>query len=147
MEPMSVGDPQEPLFWHDLNAPWWRHKMETFSALLAICAGKITGPGVFPAQRPVTRSFDVFFDLCLNKGLRKPSWGWWFETLSRPLWRHCNAFLVIGYTGVPWFWHCDFVTSAFSGSSDNPHCSTVWEEIGWRRWSLCVPCTSSFLYC
>ena len=30
--------------------------METFSALLAICAGK---PGEFPAQRPVTRSFDV----------------------------------------------------------------------------------------
>ena len=39
--------------------------------------------GEFPAQRPVTRSFDVFFDLCLNKWLSKQSWGWWFETLSR----------------------------------------------------------------
>ena len=37
--------------------------METFSALLAICE--------FPAQRPVTRSFDVFFDLRLNKRLSK----------------------------------------------------------------------------
>ena len=65
--------------------------METFSALLSICAGNSPVPGEFPAQRPVTRSFDVFFDLRLNKLLSKQSWGWWFETLSRPLWRHCNA--------------------------------------------------------
>ena len=45
-------------------------------------------PGEFPAQRPVTRSCDVFFDLRLNKRLNKQSWGWWFETLSRPSWRH-----------------------------------------------------------
>ena len=37
--------------------------METFSALLAICAGNSPAPGEFPSQRPVTRSFDVFFDL------------------------------------------------------------------------------------
>ena len=65
---------------------WWRHQMETFSALLATCAV----PGEFPAQRPVTRSFDVFFDLRLNKWLSKQSWRWWFETLSCPLWRHFN---------------------------------------------------------
>ena len=35
--------------------------METFSALLAICTGNSPVPGEFPAQRPVTRSFDVFF--------------------------------------------------------------------------------------
>ena len=66
---------------------WWRHQMETFSALLAICAGNSPVPGEFPAQRPVMRSFDVYFDLRLNKRLSKQSWGWWFETLSRPLWR------------------------------------------------------------
>ena len=65
--------------------------METFSVLLAICAGNSPLPGEFPAQRPVTRSFKVFFDLRLNKRLSKQSWGWWFVTLSRPLWRHCNA--------------------------------------------------------
>ena len=42
-------------------------------------------------QRPLMRSFDVFFDLRMNKRLRKQSWCWWFETLSRPLWRHCNV--------------------------------------------------------
>ena len=71
--------------------PWWRHQMETLSALLAICAGNSPASGDFPAQRPVTRSFDVFFDLRLNKRLRKQSQGWWFETLSCPLWRHRNA--------------------------------------------------------
>ena len=65
--------------------------METFSALLAICAGNSPVPGEFPAQRPVTPSFDVFFYLCLNKRLSKKSWAWWFEMLSRPLWRHCNV--------------------------------------------------------
>ena len=69
---------------------WWRHQMETFSALLAICAGNSPVPGEFPAQKPVTRSFGVFFDLRLIKRLRKQSWGWWFETLPRPLWRHSN---------------------------------------------------------
>ena len=47
-------------------------------------------PGEFPAQRPVTQSFDVFVDLCLNKRLSKQSWGWWFEMLSHPLWRRRN---------------------------------------------------------
>ena len=64
--------------------------METFFALLALCAGNSLVTGEFPAQRPVTRSFDVFFGLRLSKRLSKQSWGWWFETLSRPSWRHCN---------------------------------------------------------
>ena len=70
--------------------PWWRHQMETFSALLAICAGNSPVTGEFPEQRPVTRSFDAFFDLRLNKRLSKQWRGWWFETPSRTLWRHCN---------------------------------------------------------
>ena len=65
--------------------------METLVALLTICAGNSPVPGEFPAQRPVTRSFNVYFDLRLNKRLSKQSWGWWFETLSRPLWRHSKV--------------------------------------------------------
>ena len=53
--------------------------------------GEFTGPGEFPTQRPVTRSFDVFFDLRLNKLLSKQPRGWWFETQSWSLWRHCNG--------------------------------------------------------
>ena len=68
-----------------------RHQMEIFSALLAICAGNSLVIGEFPAQRPVTRSSDVFFDLRLNERLSKQSWVWWFKTPSRPLWRHSNV--------------------------------------------------------
>ena len=53
--------------------------------------GEFTGPGEFPTQRPVTRSFDVFFDLRLNKWLSKQPWGWWIETPSWSLWRQCNG--------------------------------------------------------
>ena len=48
---------------------WWRHQMETFSALLAICVGNSPVTGEFPEQSPVMGSFDVFFDLGLNKRL------------------------------------------------------------------------------
>ena len=87
---MTIDDklfakPQQCVGYYDIviisRMAWWRHQMETFSALLATCAG----------QSPVTRSFDVFFDLHPNKRLSKKWWGWWFETLSRPLWHHCNG--------------------------------------------------------
>ena len=72
---------------------WWRHRMETFSALLAICSGNSPVPGKFPTQRPVTQGFDVFFDLRLNKRLSIQSWGWWLETLSCSLWRKSNEII------------------------------------------------------
>ena len=50
--------------------------MEAFSALLPLCAGNSPVTGVFPSERPVTRSFDVSFDLRLNKRPSKQSWGW-----------------------------------------------------------------------
>ena len=81
----SVAPAEIPL----LTRAWWRHQMKTFSALLALCAGNSPVTGEFPAQRPVMRGFDVFFDLRLNKRLSKQSWSWCFETPSRSLWRHC----------------------------------------------------------
>ena len=79
----------------------------TVEILLKLRADASSGPGAVKAflqgssspspspspsssRRRVTQSFDVFFDLRLNKRLSKQSWGWWFETPSRPLWRHCN---------------------------------------------------------
>ena len=107
--------------------PWWRHQMETFSALLAICAGNSPVPGEFPAQRPVTRSFDVFFDLRLNKRLRKPSCGWWFDTLSRPLWRHRND--VFKYINNPVSYRCSFISDmsviVYQIRGTSTICSTV----------------------
>ena len=76
---------------HAIIESWWRHQMETFSVLLALCAGNSPVTSEFPSQRPVAQSSDVFFDLSVNKQLSKQSWDWWFETPSRSLWRHCNV--------------------------------------------------------
>ena len=70
---------------HDDVIKWKKN-----SALLDLCEGNSSVTGEFPSQRPVTQSFDVFFDMRLNKRLSKHSWGWWFETPLRPLWRHCK---------------------------------------------------------
>ena len=71
-----------------------------------------TGPlcGEFTGHR----SFDVFFDLHLNRRLSKQSWGWWFETPSCPLWRHRNE--VLNYA--------------------NPlyDVATICHQVRWLRW-------------
>ena len=85
---------------HPIHYPqgaWWRHQTDTFSALLAICAGNSPVTGEFPAQKPVRRSFAVFLDLRLNKRWSKQWWSWWFETPLRSLLRHCND------TKLRWF--------------------------------------------
>ena len=65
------------------SLPWWHNQMETFSALLALCAGNSPVTSEFPTQRPVTRSFDVFFDLRVKKRFSKQSWGWFFKIFLR----------------------------------------------------------------
>ena len=69
---------------------WWHHQMEIFFASLALCVGNSLVTVEFPSQRPVTRTFDVFFDLPLDKQLNKNSISWWFEAPSLSLWRHFN---------------------------------------------------------
>ena len=70
----------------------WKHFLRY---LLAFCAGNSTVAGEFPAQRPVTRSLGASFDLRLNKRLSKQSRGWWFETPSCPLRRHCKVTMMV----------------------------------------------------
>ena len=79
------------------RGPWLETHSSTY--LPRKCFAK-TGPGEFPAQRPVTRSFDVYFDLRLNKRLSKQSSGWWLETLSWSLWRQCNVAKILGYPRI-----------------------------------------------
>ena len=82
--------------------PWWRHQMETLYALLALCAGNSPVTCEFPSQSSVTRSFDVFFDLGLNKWLRKQSRRRWFEMSLCSLWRHCNANYISRSISIPY---------------------------------------------
>ena len=105
---------------------WWRHQIEIFSALLALCAGNSPVSGEFPAQRPVTRSFDVFFDLRLNKRLSKQSWGWWFETPPCSLWRHCNE-----------------LNTRHMAKIDKPVSRSLEIWLPWRTWAAVTRATSA----
>ena len=80
--------------------------------------------GEFPAQRPVTRSFDVFFDLRLNKRLSKQSWGWWFEMSSRPLWRHFNGTCL---------WDCHVVTNCGLNKMANNFADDLFKINDWEN--------------
>ena len=68
---------------------WWRHRMETFSAFRPFVRGIHRSPMNSPLIGQ-WRGALMFFYLRLNKRLGKQWWGWWYETPSRPLWRHCN---------------------------------------------------------
>ena len=98
-----AGRPMYCLY-HYTTKTWWRYQMETFAALLALCAGNSPVTDEFPAQRPVMRSFDIFFNVSLNKRLNKLSWGWWSETPLRSLWRHCDGQGHIGLCGFVRIW-------------------------------------------
>ena len=76
---------------------WWHHEMETFSALLALCAGN--------SPVTLTKASDAgFLWSGLNKRLGKQSGRRWFEMPSRSLWRHCNGNGHGGWSGVVAFW-------------------------------------------
>ena len=78
----------------------------------ALCAGNSSVTGEFPAQRPVTRSFDVFFGLRLNKRLSKQSWDWWFEKPPRSLWPdfvRCSGYVA------PWWQITKRITKSSRG--------------------------------
>ena len=75
---------------HMMTSPNWN-----VSALLALCVGNSPVTGEFASQRPVTRGFDVFFDLSLKKRLSKQFKRRWFETLSHSLWRHSNGMVLL----------------------------------------------------
>ena len=122
--------------------------METFSALLVLCAGNSPVTGEFSTQRPVMRNFDVFFDLRLNKRLSKQTWGWWFETPSRSLRRHCNetGLIYISERG-PWFYsaiwiyHSNCVKSIhFESFHDDIHWDIMRRIIEVRTWLFVVHC-------
>ena len=74
---------------------WWRHQIETFSTSLAFCEGN--PPVDSPHKRPVTWSFDIFFDLCLNKRL---------SNQSHSLWRHCNEKSKLDIHNVHYILQC-----------------------------------------
>ena len=105
--------------WQRINIMMTSSNENIFRVTDPLC-GEFTGPGGFPTQRPVTRSFDVFFDLRLNKRLSKQPWGWWFETLSWSL------------SGVPDFFDRNKILSGYDLSHYQvPHCIRVFFYFVW----------------
>ena len=94
------------------------NEMETISPLLTICARNSPVTVEIPAQSPVTRRVDVFFDLLLNNQLSKQSWRQWFETPLHSLWRHYNDdVLLFKMAGV---------------------LSTYFAPYSWKKYSICL---------
>ena len=85
---------------------WWRHQKEAFSALLAICAGNSPVPGEFPTQRPVTRSFDVYYDLCPNKR--------WVNKREAGDLRHNRAHYDVIVMCMPISWNCMVISCKYT---------------------------------
>ena len=100
--------------------------METLSALLALCEGNSPVTGEFPSQRPVTRNFNVFFDLRLNKRLSKQSICRWFETSSRPSLRQYNVYrnILPLLSVIFMFLHHTYACAVMLGSI----CSPAWHS-------------------
>ena len=100
---------------------WWRPMTTSSNGKIFSITGCLWGEplvtGEFPSQRPVTQSFDIFFDLSLNKQLSKESRRQWFETPS--LWRHCNEHYVQPRSGLR-------------------RLATLWFLCNWQVCLLCV---------
>ena len=115
------------IFWakHD-DVIKWRH----FPRYWPFFAANSPVPGEFPTQRPLTKSFDVFFDLRLNKRLCKQSWGWWLETPLRPLWRlRNNSLTFISY-------HIPGVATIFAEACNITH--SIRETFRCQRWGILI---------
>ena len=92
-------------------------------------------PDEFPTQRPVTRSFDVYFDLRPNKRLSKQTLGWWFETLSPPLWRHLNDPMP------QWHFRLDRWVQTFVKTMNKKHLNFNWMKFNSKcRLQKSTPC-------
>ena len=119
---------KSPKSWHEQN----RHSRHEYFMFMMTSSngnvirvtsplcGKFTVTGEFPAQRPVTQSFDVFFDLSLIKRLGKQPWGRWFETPSRSLWRHFNA-ILFEYMSSPFSCLCMLMLTSNSSGNMQKH--------------------------
>ena len=124
--------------------PWWRHQVEAFSTLLAFCAWNSPTAGEFPAQKPLTRSFDIFFDLGLNQRLNKQWRRRWFETPSRSLWRHCYAQTQYGFLKEKrnvFFFYIPYSPNGHRDNEilygNNQHCEAWWRIYASVNW-LCT---------
>ena len=145
---------QKGQWYKHMEVKWWRRQVEIFSVLLALCEGNPPVTGGFPSQMPVTRKFNVFFDLRLDKRLNKQSRRWWFETPSRSYWRWCNENFSISCSSWDIAKNNQFTNRGIVHRTDllkrqwwmNAHPHKVWHMIthGFPYFNACL---SSHIYC
>ena len=99
------------------SSPRWRHQMETLSALLAHCP--VTGE--FPTQRPVTRNFDVFFDLRVNLRRQRAHYGVIVMQYKYGCLRHGDSNYKDNTTGRQYYY--------YSRNSYTCITSSCWDEL------------------
>ena len=80
----------DTVHWHMISFITMDHTHWFPICVTCTLCGEFTGHRWIPPQKPVTKSFEVFFDLRLNKWLSKKLRRRWFETPSRSLWRHSS---------------------------------------------------------
>ena len=119
---------------------WWCHPIVTFCALLALCLGNSPVTDEFSSQRPVTHSFDVFFDLHLNKRLSTQSRPQWFETSSRSSWCHCNV-NDLSYWQRCWYYHGTLSLQSVTATPIKTRCIYrhpifKWVAVSWQKLSV-----------
>ena len=85
---------------------WWRHQMENIFCITGHLCWEFPGPWWIPGTKASDSELWYFIDLRRNKLLSKQSWGWWFETPSRPLWRHRNVKPITDRTTTLWTTWC-----------------------------------------
>ena len=124
----------------------WHDQMETFSALLALCVGNSPVTGEFPSQRPVTQSFDVFFDLSLNKQLSKQSRCWWFEMPLHWLWHHCyDKDRCRVMTDSRFHWYRGLIFERWIQFVWNPHTRHSLATMSWWPVRCLLACSESIV--
>ena len=89
---------------------------ENFSRVTGHLRGEFTGDRWIPRKASDAELWSFFFDLRLNERLSKQSWGWWFETPSRSLWRYCNG---IKHNAIPTHW--------LRSEQNGHHCTDIFQ--------------------
>ena len=99
--------------------------------------GEFTGSRGIPRTKASEAELWCVLWSASNKRLNKQSWGWWFETPSWSLWRHCNdeLYLQLGYIAVAYIAEEHYIREFFT---DNDVTKDISRHVLILRFLICV---------
>ena len=101
--------------------PWYRHRMETVSALPVLSEGNPPVIGRFPSPRAINAGLDVIFDISRNKRWNEQSSRRWVETLNA----HCDVIVMLMLVLVTFFLHKMPLAWKYAESTE---CCFTWDR-------------------